>query len=237
MATRQVLADLADTWRLRSGVEVAFEATGGVDAAKRCNREAFDVVALAADAIDKLIAAGCVIAGSKTDLVRSEVAIAVRAGAPCPDIASEDALRRAVLSARMIGYSTGPSGAALSRLFERWGVAVAIRERLVQAAPGVPVGRLLASGEVELGFQQHSELMHEEGICAVTPARCRSRLEIVTPPPFRPGARRLDATGSRARISRLPELATADAKRRHAAAGPGGLNHLTRASRDRGTLP
>lgn len=214
MATRQVLADLADTWRLRSGVEVAFEATGGVDAAKRVQSgEAFDVVALAADAIDKLIAAGCVIAGSKTDLVRSEVAIAVRAGAPRPDIASEDALRRAVLSARMIGYSTGPSGAALSRLFERWGVAVAIRERLVQAAPGVPVGRLLASGEVELGFQQHSELMHEEGIAVL--GTMPPGLEIVTT--FSAGvcAASTQPEAARAFLDYMRSPATADAKRRH----------------------
>jgi molybdate transport system substrate-binding protein len=92
------------------------------------------------------------------------VAIAVRAGAPRPDVASEAALRRAVEAARCIGYSTGPSGAHLLRLFERWGIADAIRPRTVQAPPSVPVGALLARGEVDLGFQQLSELMHLEGV-------------------------------------------------------------------------
>ena len=82
---------------------------GGVDAAKRVQAgEPFDVVVLASDAIDTLIAAGRVVTGSRVDLVRSPVAIAVRAGAPQPDVASPEALRRAVLAARSVGYSTGP---------------------------------------------------------------------------------------------------------------------------------
>ena len=170
MATRQVLADLADDYRRRAGVLVEFESAGGVDAARRVQAgEPFDVVVLAADAIDRLVAAGRVVAGSRTDLARSAVAIAVRAGAQPPAVDSEDALRRAVLSARSLGYSTGPSGVALARLFERWGIAAAIRDRLVQAPPGVPVGTLLARGEVELGFQQLSELMHLDGVAVLGP--------------------------------------------------------------------
>jgi len=165
MATRQVLAELAGAYRTQSGVVVAFESVGGVDAAERVQAgEPFDVVVLAADAIDRLVAAGRVVADSKTDLVRSGVAIAVRAGAPRPDIGSAEALRRAVLSARTLGHSTGPSGVALTKLFERWGIADTIRERIVRAPPGVPVGQLVARGEVELGFQQRSELMNLPGI-------------------------------------------------------------------------
>ena len=104
------------------------------------------------------------LAGSKADLVRSGVAVAVRAGATRPDIGSEDALRRAVVGARTLGYSTGPSGVQLARLFERWGIADEIKGRIVTAPPGVPVGSLVAKGEVELGFQQLSELMHLPGI-------------------------------------------------------------------------
>jgi len=165
MATRALLADLAAAWQQPGGMEVGFESVGGVDAARRVESgEAFDLVVLAADAIDKLLASGRVVAGSRADLVHSGVAVAVRAGAPRPDIGSEHALRQAVLAARSIGHSTGPSGVALLRLFERWGIAQALRERIVQAPPGVPVGALVARGEVELGFQQRSELMHLEGI-------------------------------------------------------------------------
>jgi molybdate transport system substrate-binding protein len=170
MASRQVLAELAAAYERRSGCAVAIESVGGVDAARRVQAgEPFDVVFLASDAIDKLVAAGRVLAGSKVDLVRSPVAVAVQAGAPRPDIGSEEALRRAVLAASSIGYSTGPSGAALTRLFERWGIAAQLQGRIVQAPPGVPVGALVARGEVALGFQQLSELMHLEGIDVVGP--------------------------------------------------------------------
>jgi molybdate transport system substrate-binding protein len=170
MATRLLLADLADAYRQQGDVFATFESVGGVDAAKRVAAgEAFDVVVLAADAIDKLEAAGRLVAGSKVDLAQSAVAVAVRAGAPRPDIGTEAALRQAVLAARSIGYSTGPSGVALTALFERWGIAGALRERIVQAPAGVPVGALVARGDVELGFQQLSELMHLDGITIVGP--------------------------------------------------------------------
>jgi molybdate transport system substrate-binding protein len=170
MATRLVLAELVEAFRRHSGMSVAIESVGGVDAAKRVQAgEAFDVVILASDAIDKLIASGHVQAGSKVDLVRSGVAVAVRAAALKPDISTEDALREAVRGARSISYSTGPSGVALAKLFERWGIAEDIKDRIVTPPPGIPVGTLVASGEVELGFQQLSELMHLEGITLLGP--------------------------------------------------------------------
>ena len=170
MATRQLLAGLLADYERRSGVAVAMESVGGVDAAKRVQAgEAFDLVVLASDAIAKLEAAGHVVAGSKTDLVHSGVAVAVRAGSTLPDLASEQSVRQAVLAAPTIGYSTGPSGVALAKLFERWGIADEVQARTVQAPPGVPVGSLVARGEVALGFQQLSELMHLEGITVAGP--------------------------------------------------------------------
>jgi molybdate transport system substrate-binding protein len=164
MATRAVLAELARAFEQRCGCEVLIESVGGVDAAKRVQAgEPFDVVILASDAIDRLIASGQVV-GARVDLVRSPVAIAVRSGAPHPNVASEQAVRSAVLAAPRISYSTGPSGVHLARLFERWGIAQDIKQRIVQAPPGVPVGTLVARGDVELGFQQLSELLHLQGI-------------------------------------------------------------------------
>ncbi len=170
MATRLLLAELASAWEQRSGCAARIESVGGVDAVRRVQAgELFDVVVLASDAIDKLTAGGCLVAGSKVDLADSGVAACVRAGAPSPDIGSEEALRRAVLAARSIGYSTGPSGVALTALFERWGIAADVRPKAVQAPAGVPVGGLVVRGEVELGFQQLSELMHLDGIVVVGP--------------------------------------------------------------------
>jgi len=168
MATRQLLAELAARWQATSGIEVGIESVGGVDAARRVQAgEAFDGVVLAGDAIDKLIAGGQLVAGSRVDLVQSSVALAVKSGAPIPDISSEAALRSAIEAASSIGYSTGPSGVALVKLFERWGLSKAVQSRIVQAPPGVPVGTLIVRGEVALGFQQLSELMHLDGIAVV----------------------------------------------------------------------
>jgi molybdate transport system substrate-binding protein len=165
MATRALVAELAAAWRTASGIEVAFESIGGVDAVGRLDKgERYDVAMLDAEALEGLAARGRVLAHSVAPVARSPVAIAVRAGAPRPDVASEAALRRAVLEARSIGHSTGPSGRALLRLFERWGILEAVRPRLVQAAPGVAVASLVAAGEADLGFQQRSEMLGVAGI-------------------------------------------------------------------------
>jgi molybdate transport system substrate-binding protein len=165
MAMRQVLADLVDTYERQSGQHVAMVSVGGVDALRRVrDGEAFDFVTLGANAIEELEAADLVDAATRVDLARSGIAIAIRTGAPRPDIGSESAVRDAVLRARAIGYSTGPSGAHVTGLFERWGITGGIEPRLVQAPPGVSVGTLVANGEIELGFQQLSELMHVPGV-------------------------------------------------------------------------
>jgi molybdate transport system substrate-binding protein len=110
-----------------------------------------------------------VLPGSRVDVVTSGVAVAVPAGAPVPDLSTEEAVRQAVLAAPSLGYSTGPSGVALAQLFARWGIADAIASRIVTPPPGVPVGSLVASGQIALGFQQLSELMHVPGIQVVGP--------------------------------------------------------------------
>jgi molybdate transport system substrate-binding protein len=165
MATRQVLSELAAVYERKTGQPVVIESVGGVDAARRVREgEAFDIVVLASDALNRLAAAGRVESSSKVDLARSGIAIAIAAGEPHPEISTEAALREAIVSARSIGYSTGPSGTHLTRLFERWGIAKDIASRIVQAPPGVPVGALVARGDVALGFQQLSELIHLPGI-------------------------------------------------------------------------
>ncbi len=213
MATRQVLAELVAEFEQRSGDTVAIESVGGVDAAKRVQAgEAFDVVILASDAIDRLLAAGHLVAGSKVDLVHSGVAVAVRAGAAQPDIGSEDAVRRAVQAARSISYSTGPSGVALAKLFERWGIADEIAPRIVQAPPGVPVGALVARGEVELGFQQLSELLNLPGITLLGPLP--PAIQITTTFSAGVGVHSAQPEAVRALLDFMTSPQAADAKRR-----------------------
>jgi molybdate transport system substrate-binding protein len=166
MATRRLLADLVASFAVTSpGTDVLVESVGGVDAAKRIAAgEPFDGVVLASGAIDTLIAQGHVVAGSRIDFVRSPMAVAVPAGAVRPSIETEQDVRQAVLAARHIGYSTGPSGDHLLVLFDRWGVGAVVKDRLVQARPGIPVASLVAGGEADLGFQQLSELLNVDGI-------------------------------------------------------------------------
>lgn len=165
MATRQVLAQLVDAYLKHAGASVQIESVGGVDAAKRVQSgEAFDVVILASDAIDKLTASGHLLAGSRVDIVKSPIAVAIQSGAARPIISPASSLKASLMAAKSISYSTGPSGVYLAALFEKMGIAEQLKAKTVQAPPGVPVGRLIAKGEVELGFQQLSELINLEGI-------------------------------------------------------------------------
>lgn len=170
MATRLWLAELVSEFTRQTGQPIAMTSVGGVDAVRRVQGgEAFDVVVLGSDAIDKLMASGHLQEGSRVDLAQSGVAVAVRQGVVPPDLGSEVAVRNAVLAARRISCSTGPSGVALANLFAQWGIASEVQSRMVQAPAGVPVGSLVASGEVDLGFQQWSELLHVPGITVAGP--------------------------------------------------------------------
>jgi molybdate transport system substrate-binding protein len=222
---------LAAGFEAQSGLKVAIESVGGVDAAKRVAvGEAFDLVLLASDALDKLIAAGHVLPG-RVDYVHSPVAIAVRAVAttastgdtaptagaglqqPLPDVGSEAALRAAVQAAATIGYSTGPSGQHLMRLFARWDLADELASRTVQAKPGVPVGKQVASGEVALGFQQLSELQGLPGITIVglLPDDCA----FITTFSGGVAASSTQPDAARAFLAHLNSPGTADIKQRH----------------------
>jgi molybdate transport system substrate-binding protein len=171
MATKPLLADLVQLFKVYApDYEVQVESVGGVDAAKRVQAgETFDCVVLASNAIDTLLAEGKLLTGNRVDLVHSGVAVAVPAGAEQPDISTEAALKNAILAAPTLGYSTGPSGVQLAKLFDRWGITDQIKDRLVQAKPGVPVGALIAQGEVALGFQQLSEMLGVPGITVLGP--------------------------------------------------------------------
>ena len=131
--------------------------------------ERADVVMMAAGGIDDLIKAGRVVSGSRVDLARSSIGIAVKAGARKPDISSVDALRRALLAAKSIAYSSSVSGVYVStELFQQLGIAsqVQAKSRKIESEP---VAAVVARGEAEIGFQQISELRAVSGVEVVGP--------------------------------------------------------------------
>jgi molybdate transport system substrate-binding protein len=128
--------------------------------------EQVDLVILSAAAIDELVRFGVI--ATRIDFAKSGVGVAVRSGAPKPDISSGDALKRTVLGAKSIVYSTGPSGIYLAGLFQRMGIADQIKSKVKQVQ-GEPTGAVVARGEAEIGFQQVSELLPVAGIDLVGP--------------------------------------------------------------------
>jgi molybdate transport system substrate-binding protein len=126
--------------------------------------EAIDVVILAAPALEELIKQGKVRAGSRVDLVQSKIGMAVKAGAPHPDISTLDALKHTLLAAKSIAYSDSASGVYLStELFPKLGIADQIKGKSKKIEAD-PVGGVVATGEFEIGFQQISELRPVKGI-------------------------------------------------------------------------
>lgn len=213
MATRELLAELAGQYQCDSGRSVQAVAAGGVDVARRIAAgEPHDVVVLAANAIDQLIAGGHVLAG-RVDLVASGVAIAVPSGAARPVIQTAGDVKAAVLAAPSLSFSTGPSGVYLEKLFAHWGILDHIRARIVVPPPGVPVGSLVADGRVALGFQQLAELMNMPGIVVLGPLP--EAIQNLTV--FSGGvcAASTDPAAARALLAYLASPATAEPKRRH----------------------
>ena len=122
-----------------------------------------DVVIVSAAALEEMIDAGFIDRASRTDLATCGVAVAVRAGATKPDLSSAESFKRAVLAAKSLVYSHGPSGVYLAGLFERMGIVKDIESK-VKRVQGEPAGGLVARGEAEMGFQQMSELLPVAGI-------------------------------------------------------------------------
>jgi molybdate transport system substrate-binding protein len=170
MATRQLLADLSRSFEQTTKWKVEIESMGGVDAARMVrDGKVIDVIVLASNVMEQLEKESWIVPGTRSDVARSGVAIAVRSGMPHPAIASEEDVKQAVLAAGKISYSTGPSGDHLKRLFARWNIAELIADRTVEAKPGIPVGQLVARGDADLGFQQLSEFLDVDGIDILGP--------------------------------------------------------------------
>jgi len=164
-AVKGAVLDLVPTFEKASGHKATIIWAGTEAITRRISGgELVDIVLIAAPNIDKLVAEGKLVAGSRADIAKSGIGVAVRAGLPKPDISSGEAIKNAVLAAKSVAYSSGPSGFYLADLFKRMGIADQIKHKVKQTPSGVQVGEVVARGEADLGFQQVSELLHLKGI-------------------------------------------------------------------------
>jgi len=169
-AIKEIFLELAPQFESSTGDKVTAIWAGSADIKKRIGAgEAFDLVIVGAPDIDVLIKDGKMVPGSRVDIAKSGIGVAVKAGAPKPDIGSSEAVKKALLAATTVAYSSGASGVYVLRLFERLGIAAEMKAKSKQTTPGVRVAQYLASGEADLGFQQVSELVHETGIDYIGP--------------------------------------------------------------------
>lgn len=131
--------------------------------------EPADVLIMVGYALGDLVSKGEVVADSRVDLADSPIGVAVKAGAPKPDLSTSDTLKAALLKTRTVAYSDSASGVYISKeMFEKLGIADAMKDK-ARKIPATPVGEIVARGEAEIGFQQISELKPVAGIEIVGP--------------------------------------------------------------------
>ena len=170
--------------------------------------------------IDAFIQQGKIAPRSRTDLVKSRIGVAVRAGSPKPDIGSSEALKRTLLEAKSIAYSTGPSGLYMVSLIERMGIADQIKPKLKQVPSGLRIDSIIVGGEAEIGFQQISELIHAPGLDYIGPLPSDVQKTTVYSAGIHTGATQREAANA------LVKWLTTPAAARHGA----GLTRFTRAN-------
>ena len=213
-ATEEAYRELVPQFEQASGHKVATVFTGTLDANKRLAAgESYDLLIMSAPSIEEHIKSGKVAAGSRVDLAKSGVGVAVKPGAPKPDISTTEALKKALLAAKSIGYSTGPSGVYMIGLFQRLGVADEIKPKLKQTPTGVFVGSIIASGEAEIGFQQVSELSHFAGVNYIGPLPADLQQFTTFASGIMAGAKEADAAKALVKFITSPNAAAAFKKR------------------------
>ncbi len=191
MAPRLILEELLPVFLSESGLNVQYSAMGGVKAVEQVRSgDDIDVVVLSKNAINQLKASHHLMT-KVVDVALSEVVVAVQTGHPLLGLSSESDLKNAVLSANTIGLSTGPSGDGIKNLIETWGIFPETENKLICPPPGIPVGSLIATGEVEIGFQQHSELKHIPGLKILGPLPAPLQIQTTFSAGIRKGTHKL----------------------------------------------
>jgi len=162
--------DLAPAFEKASGHKVVVSFEAGPALMNKINTNApADLVTHYPSAVDELIKQGKVLPGTRTDFARGGIGLAVKAGAPKPDISSPEAFKRAMLAAKSIAYSrAGASGIYTAKLMERLGIADGMKPK-TRLVDGVPVAEIVAKGEAEIGLQQINVLLPIAGVDYVGP--------------------------------------------------------------------
>ncbi len=207
-ATQEAYLELVAQFERASGHKVTTSFTGTLNVQKRlADGEPCDMIIMAGPAIDEQIKLGRAVAGSRVDFAKSGTGLAVRKGAAKPDISSPDALKRTLLAAKSIGYTTGPSGLYMLSVFEKMGITDQVKGKLKQTPSGVFVGTLIASGDAEIGFQQISELVHFAGIDYVGPLPGDLQRMTVFSAGIHSGAKQADAAKALVKFIAAPSAA------------------------------
>src|SRR4051812_13447062 len=213
-ATEEAYKELVAQFEKATGHKVTTFFSGTLNVQKRlAEGEPYDLIIMAGPAIDEQIKLGKAVAGSRVDFAQSGTGLAVRKGAPKPDISSPEALKRTLLSAKSIGYSTGPSGLYMLSVFEKMGIAEQVKGKLKQTPSGVFVGTLIANGDAEIGFQQISELVHFAGIDFVGPLPGDLQKMTMFSSGIHTGAKQADA--ARALVKHITSPSAASVIRKH----------------------
>jgi molybdate transport system substrate-binding protein len=209
-ATEEAYKELVPQFEKASGHKVTTIFTGTLDVQKRVAAgEKYDLLIMAAPAIDDYIKAGTVATGSRVDLAKSGVAAAVPKGGQKFDISSVDALKNTLLTVKSIGYSTGPSGVYVVSLFQKLGVSAEVTPKLKQTPTGVFVGTIIANREVEIGFQQVSELSLFPGVDYLGPLPAAVQQITVFSAGLQTGAKEAEAAKALVRFLTAPAAAAA----------------------------
>jgi len=207
-ATQEAYQELVAQFEKATGHKVTTFFSGTLNVSKRlATGEPHDLIIMSAPAIEEQIKEGRAVAGSRVDFASSGTGMAVRKGAAKPDISSADALKKTLLAAKSIGYSTGPSGLYMLSVFEKLGIADQVKGKLKQTPSGVFVGTLIATGETEIGFQQISELVHFEGVDYAGPLPGDLQRMTMFSAAIHAGAKQADAARALAKFITAPAAA------------------------------
>jgi molybdate transport system substrate-binding protein len=167
--------------------------------------EAADLVILGNSGTEELIKQGKLVAGSRAAFAKSGIGVAVRAGAPKPDISSADAVKKSLLAAKSVAYSAGASGIYLVSMFQKLGISDQVKSKTAAVKPGEPVGEVVARGDAEIGFQQVSELIPVKGIQYLGPLPAELQNITVFSGGIHSGAKEADAAAALAKFLTAPD--------------------------------